>query len=169
MAETSNPSHKRTEGVLSWKEYFMSVAFLSAKRSKDPLTRVGACIVNEDLRIVGIGYNGMANGIKDDEMDWSKEGKRLYVCHAEMNAIVNKIQADVRGCTMYVSMFPCNECAKLLIQSGIKKVVFYSDKKHDKDYTAAARKLLKKAGVETEPYKNVTKVVIDFSEIDETA
>ena len=105
----------------------MGIAFLSAQRSKDPVTQVGACIVNEEKRIVGIGYNGMPNKCDDDKFSWSKdktlalhERKHAYVCHAEMNAIINKNSASLKNCTIYVSMFPCNECATMIIQSGIK-------------------------------------------------
>ncbi|KAG7392201.1 hypothetical protein PHYBOEH_006455 [Phytophthora boehmeriae] len=114
---------KRTD-YLSWDDYFMSVAFLSAMRSKDPSTQVGACIVNPEKKIVGIGYNGFPNGCDDDDLPWARESatnspldtKYPYVCHAEMNAILNKNSTDVKGCTIYVALFPCNECAKLIIQ-----------------------------------------------------
>ncbi|XP_059500840.1 deoxycytidylate deaminase isoform X2 [Stegostoma tigrinum] len=117
------PCRKR-EDYLEWSEYFMAVAFLSAQRSKDPNSQVGACIVNPENKIVGIGYNGMPNGCSDDILPWARTGpnkldtKYMYVCHAELNAILNKNSADVKGCTMYVALFPCNECAKLIIQSG---------------------------------------------------
>ncbi|XP_031151270.1 deoxycytidylate deaminase isoform X3 [Sander lucioperca] len=113
----------KREDYLEWPEYFMAVAFLSAQRSKDPSSQVGACIVNQENKIVGIGYNGMPNGCDDDLLPWSRSAddrldtKYPYVCHAEMNAIMNKNSADVKGCTMYVALFPCNECAKLIIQS----------------------------------------------------
>jgi len=121
-------SEARSE-YLSWDEYFMSVALLSAQRSKDPSTQVGACIVNNNLRIVGIGYNGFPIGCSDDALPWGKVGewentKYPFVCHAEMNAILNKNQADIQGATIYTSLYPCNECAKLVIQSGIKRVVY---------------------------------------------
>ena len=128
---------KRTEGVVEWDDYFMSIAFLSSMRSKDPSTQVGACIVNADKRIVGIGYNGFPRGCSDDLLPWAREGKEPletkypFVCHAEMNAILNKNSADVKGCSIYVALFPCNECSKLIIQSGISEVVFLSDKYHD--------------------------------------
>ncbi|XP_067260466.1 deoxycytidylate deaminase isoform X4 [Chanodichthys erythropterus] len=115
---------KKRQDYLEWPEYFMAVAFLSAQRSKDPSSQVGACIVNQENKIVGIGYNGMPNGCDDDLLPWSRSAdnkldtKYPYVCHAELNAIMNKNSADVKGCTMYVALFPCNECAKLIIQAG---------------------------------------------------
>ena len=136
---------------LSWDDYFMSVAMLSAQRSKDPSTQVGACIVNADRKIVGIGYNGFPIGCDDDSLPWTRESedplqtKYPYVCHAEMNAIMNA-HADLKGCTIYVDLFPCNECAKLIIQSGIRKVVYLHDKYHDDWKTVASRTLLDTAG-----------------------
>uniref|UniRef100_A0A8C8SEI0 Deoxycytidylate deaminase n=1 Tax=Pelusios castaneus TaxID=367368 RepID=A0A8C8SEI0_9SAUR len=115
---------KKREDYLEWPEYFMAVAFLSAQRSKDPNSQVGACIVNSENKIVGIGYNGMPNGCSDDLLPWTRtaqnklDTKYPYVCHAELNAIMNKNSADVKGCSMYVALFPCNECAKLIIQAG---------------------------------------------------
>ncbi|CAJ0944407.1 unnamed protein product, partial [Ranitomeya imitator] len=115
---------KKREDYLEWCEYFMAVAFLSAQRSKDPSSQVGACIVNPENKIVGIGYNGMPNGCHDDVLPWARtasdrlDTKYPYVCHAELNAIMNKNSADVKGCIMYVALFPCNECAKLIIQAG---------------------------------------------------
>ncbi|XP_076845658.1 deoxycytidylate deaminase isoform X3 [Brachyhypopomus gauderio] len=114
---------RKRQDYLEWPEYFMSVAFLSAQRSKDPNSQVGACIVNQENKIVGIGYNGMPNGCDDDLLPWSRaaedklDTKYPYVCHAELNAIMNKNSADVKGCSMYVALFPCNECAKLIIQA----------------------------------------------------
>lgn len=143
---------KRSD-YLSWDDYFMSVAFLSAMRSKDPSTQVGACIVDAEQRIIGIGYNGFPRGCSDDELPWAREGaseldtKYPYVCHAEMNAILNKNTATLRGCKIYVALFPCNECAKLIIQSGITEVVFFSDKYHDSVSMTASRRLLDLASV----------------------
>ncbi|XP_045444936.1 deoxycytidylate deaminase isoform X2 [Pipistrellus kuhlii] len=117
---------KKREDYLEWPEYFMAVAFLSAQRSKDPNSQVGACIVNAENKIVGIGYNGMPNGCSDDLLPWRRTAERKldtkypYVCHAELNAIMNKNSADVKGCTIYVALFPCNECAKLIIQVSEK-------------------------------------------------
>ena len=136
---------------ITWDQYFMGVAKLSALRSKDPSTQVGACIVNSDLRIVGIGYNGMPSGAKDDEFPWVNIGEYLdtkypYVVHAEANAILNATQS-LKGSSIYVTLFPCNECTKLIIQSGIKEIVFESDKyEHTKEHQAAV-KMLKAANV----------------------
>merc|ERR1711907_708713 len=160
---------KRTEGVLSWDDYFMSVAHLSAMRSKDPSTQVGACIVNSQNRIVGIGYNGFPAGCHDDELPWAREAanpletKYMYVCHAEMNAILNRIANDTRGCRIYVDLFPCNECAKLIIQSGIQEVIFLSDKYHMVPAFVASRRLLDCAGVRYRQFKTDRKVTIDLS------
>lgn len=144
-------SSKR-EDHISWDEYFMGVAMLSAMRSKDPNTQVGACIVNEEKRIVGVGYNGFPTGCSDDELPWEREGewvatKYPYVCHAELNAILNSIGGDLRGCTLYVALFPCNECAKAIIQSGIKKIIYLSDKYKDTESTIASKRMLDQAGV----------------------
>ena len=137
--------------VLTWDEYFMSLAHLSGMRSKDPNTQVGACIVNERKRIVGIGYNGLPYGCNDDEYPWEREGgfldtKYAYVVHAELNAILNATES-LQNCTIYVSLFPCNECAKAIIQSGIKEVVYESDKYRDTDSAKASRRMLNSAGV----------------------
>lgn len=137
--------------VLTWDEYFMSLAHLSGMRSKDPNTQVGACIVNERNRIVGIGYNGLPYGCNDDEYPWERDGEFLdtkyaYVVHAELNAILNATE-PLQNCTIYVSLFPCNECAKAIIQSGIKEVVYESDKYRDTDSAKASRKMLNSAGV----------------------
>jgi dCMP deaminase len=143
---------KRTD-YLSWDDYFMAVAQLSALRSKDPNTQVGACIVNTKKRIIGIGYNGFPTGCSDDELPWEREGAYLetkypYVCHAEMNAITNSSnKPELESASMYVSLFPCNECAKLIVQVGIKEVVYLSDKYHDTDIMVASRKILEMAGV----------------------
>ena len=143
---------KRTD-YISWEEYFMAIAQLSALRSKDPSTQVGACIVNARKRIIGIGYNGFPIGCSDDELPWDREGDFLdtkypYVCHAEMNAITNASnKPDLDGASLYVSLFPCNECAKLIVQVGIKEVVFLSDKYDDDPVFVAARKMFDMAGV----------------------
>jgi len=143
---------KRTD-YISWEEYFMAVAQLSAHRSKDPNTQVGACIVNKNKRIIGIGYNGFPTGCSDDQLPWAREGDLLdtkypYVCHAEMNAITNAAnKPDLDGATMYVSLFPCNECAKLIVQVGIKEVVYLQDMYHNLDIFVAARRIFDMAGV----------------------
>lgn len=142
---------KRTD-VLTWDEYFMGLAHLSAMRSKDPSTQVGAVIVSNEHKVVSIGYNGFPNGCSDDEFPWDREGdfeatKYPYVVHAELNAILNS-KHDLRGCSVYVSLFPCNECAKAIIQSGITRVVYESDKYANTDGTIASKKMLRSAGVE---------------------
>lgn len=143
---------KRTD-YISWEEYFMAVAQLSALRSKDPNTQVGACVVNRQRHIIGIGYNGFPVGCSDDELPWTREGdfldtKYAYVCHAEMNAITNSSnKADLDGASMYISLFPCNECAKLIVQVGIKEVVYLSDKYHEEPIFIAARRIFDMAGV----------------------
>ena len=149
----------KREDVLTWDEYFMGLAHLSAKRSKDPSTQVGAVIVSKDHRVVGIGYNGFPNGCSDDEFPWDREGefaqtKYPFVVHAELNAILNS-NSDLRGCSIYVSLSPCNECAKAIIQSGISRIVYESDKYADTDGTKASKRMLKAAGVQLEqlPYQ----------------
>jgi len=142
---------KRTD-YISWDEYFMSVAMLSAMRSKDPNTQVGACIVNQEKKIVGTGYNGFPTGCSDDVLPWARTGVPLqtkypFVCHAELNAILNSISRDLRGCTLYVVMFPCNECAKAIIQSGIREVVYCMNKYPDSDSVKASTMMLEAAGV----------------------
>ncbi len=131
---------KQRKDYLSWDEYFMAIAVLSAKRSKDPSTTVGACIVSNDNRILSIGYNGAPNGFSDDYFPWERTGDMLntkyaFVCHGEMNAILNYrgSRKELEGAKIYVDLFPCNECAKLIVQSGIKEVIFLSDMFKDKD------------------------------------
>lgn len=143
---------KKREGYLTWDEYFMGVALLSAQRSKDPSTRVGACIINERKKIVGIGYNGLPIGCSDDAFPWDREGDFLetkypYVCHAELNAILNKINTDLQACVIYVTLFPCHECAKVIIQSGIREVVYLADKYSETDSVKASRIMFDSAGV----------------------
>ncbi|MDO5732678.1 MAG: dCMP deaminase family protein [Eubacteriales bacterium] len=143
----------KRENVLSWDEYFMGVALLAAQRSKDPSTQVGACIVDQRRKIVSTGYNGLPSGLDDDEFPWAREGdywetKYPYVCHAELNAILNNPGKDFFGCSIYVALFPCNECAKAIIQSGIREVIYISDKYHDSDSCRASRRMLEAAGVQ---------------------
>jgi dCMP deaminase len=143
---------KKREHYLSWDEYFMGVALLSAKRSKDPNTQVGACIVNDKNKIVGAGYNGLPIGCSDDEFPWEKEGDFLdtkypYVCHAELNAILNNIGMDLKGCKIYTALFPCNECTKAIIQAGIGEVIYLSDKYAGSDVFKASKRMLEKAGI----------------------
>lgn len=142
---------KRTD-YISWDEYFMGVALLSARRSKDPSTQVGACIVNTQNKIVGAGYNGLPAGCNDDEFPWGKEGEFLstkypYVCHAELNAILNNIGIDLHGCRIYTALFPCNECSKAIIQAGISEVIYLSDKYAGNDIFVASKTMLDKAGI----------------------
>ncbi|OAD61403.1 Deoxycytidylate deaminase, partial [Eufriesea mexicana] len=145
--------NEKRKNYLNWDDYFMAVAFLSAKRSKDPITQVGACLVNEEQQIVGIGYNGMPKGCNDNEFPWGKcsddplNTKTFYVCHAEINAILNKNSSSVKNCTLYVVLFPCNECAKVIIQSGIKLIKYMSDKHAMKKKTIAAKRMFDAAGV----------------------
>ena len=136
----------------------MGIATLSAMRSKDPSTQVGACIVNADKRILSMGYNGMPKCCSDDEYPWNKEGealnsKYLYVCHAELNAILNCAVGGVKGCTVYTTLFPCNECAKAIIQSGIAEVIYMSDKYADSDSVLASKRMFDSAGVKYRLYK----------------
>ena len=142
---------KRTD-YISWDEYFMGVALLASQRSKDPSTQVGACIIDADKRILSTGYNGFPKGCSDDEFPWNRdeekgETKYQYVVHAELNAILNASGKTLSGATVYVGLFPCNECAKAIIQSGIKEVVYLSDKYHDTPSMTASRKMLESAGI----------------------
>lgn len=142
---------KRNDAI-SWDEYFMGLAHLSAKRSKDPSTQVGAVIVDKYKKIVGIGYNGLPTGLNDDQYPWTRQGdflntKYAYVVHAELNAILNAT-TTLRGSSLYVSLFPCNECAKAIIQSGISEVVYEDDKYADTDSVQASKVMLRSAGVQ---------------------
>lgn len=164
-------SGKRTD-YISWDDYFMSTAILSAKRSKDPSTQVGACIVDDNNRIVSIGYNGFPRNVSDDEFPWTKDNddpaecKMMYVVHAEANAILNAINSNtVSGTRIYTTLFPCNECTKLLIQSGIKNVIYLSDKYSEKPSFKASRRMLEFVGIKTTKFVPQQKrVVIDFNE-----
>ena len=146
-------NEKRTD-YISWNEYFMAIAKLSGMRSKDPNTQVGACIVSNDNRILSIGYNGAPNGFDDEKFPWSREGENLktkypYVCHAELNAILNYrgTKKDLENAKIYVDLFPCNECAKIIIQSGIREVIYLSNKYADAENNIASRKLFDECGV----------------------
>ena len=141
----------KDKNYISWDTYFMGVALLSSYRSKDPSTKVGACIVNEQKRIIGIGYNGFPYGCSDDEFPWARDGEYLeckypYVVHAEPNAILNST-TSLQGATLYVTLFPCNECAKLIIQSGIKEIVYMGDKYDGTPSDLASKKMLNAAGI----------------------
>lgn len=164
-------SSKRLTAI-SWDNYFMAVAFLSAMRSKDPSTQVGACIVDSRKRIVGIGYNGFPTGCSDDILPWARtaedelDTKYPYVVHAEVNAILNKISAELIGCSIYVGLFPCNECAKTIIQSGIKEVVYLSDKYARTNSMRASRIMFEMAGVEMRQfYPAKETILVNFESI----
>ena len=149
---------KQRNDYINWDEYFMGIALLSAMRSKDPNSQVGACIVSPENKILSLGYNGMPIGCDDDAMPWGREGqpldtKYMYVCHAELNAILNSAHNNLKGARIYVTLFPCNECTKAIIQSGIGELVYYDDKYHDSDSSVAARFMLHKAGVRVTPYR----------------
>ncbi len=159
---------KKRDNYISWDEYFMGVAILSAKRSKDPNTQVGACVVNPDKKIVSVGYNGMPSGVDDDDFPWGREGDLLdtkypYVCHAELNAILNNPGISLKNCTIYVPLFPCNECCKAIIQSGIRRVVYISDKYSETDGVKASKRMMNAAGVEYTTLKtNLQELTISY-------
>ena len=158
---------KRTD-YITWDEYFMGIALLSAHRSKDPNTQVGACIVNAQNRIMSMGYNGLPTGCSDDEFPWENTGdeadtKYPYVCHAELNAILNSGGRNLEGCKIYVALFPCCECAKAIIQCGIKEVLYLSDKYADTPGIRASKRMLTAAGVKfTQLELERKNIVIDF-------
>ncbi len=149
-------SEKR-KGYLTWDAYFMGIALLSAQRSKDSSTQVGSCIVNQDNKILSMGYNGMPTGCDDDEMPWSREGDTLnskyaFVCHAELNAILNYSGGSLKGTRIYSTLFPCNECAKAIIQSGIREVIYLSDKYADTDGVRASKRMFDLVGIKYREY-----------------
>ena len=154
---------------ISWDEYFMGISLLSAQRSKDSHTQVGACIVSQDNKILSVGYNGMPTGCSDDEMPWDRNGEFLdtkypFVCHAELNAILNHAAGSLQNAKIYVSLFPCNECAKAIIQSGINEIVYLSNKYKDTDATKASERMLTSAGVKLTQFKPTKdKIVLDFN------
>ena len=158
---------KRTD-YISWDEYFMGIAVLSSKRSKDPNTRVGACIVNDKNHIMSVGYNGFPRGCSDDEFPWEREGesydtKYPYVCHAELNAILNNGGSDLEHCKIYVALFPCNECAKAIIQCGIREVIYLSDKYADSSSVRASKRMFDAAGVKYRQIRlSVDEIVLDL-------
>ena len=146
----------KRQDYISWDEYFMGVAMLAARRSKDPNTQVGACIVSQDNIIISTGYNGMPKGCSDDEFPWERVGentKYAYVVHAELNAILNYFGGNIRGATVYTTLFPCNECAKALIQAGVKRVVYLSDKYSDSDSVQASKLMFRMTGVTFDKYE----------------
>ena len=149
----------KRSNYISWDEYFMGIALLSGERSKDPNSQVGACIVSPDNKILSIGYNGFPIGCSDDEIPWDREGdfvdtKYPYVCHSELNAILNYTGSTLKQSRIYVTLFPCNECAKAIIQSGIKEVIYMSDKYKDTDSVKVSKKMLDMAGVKYTQYKS---------------
>lgn len=160
----------KREDYISWDEYFMGIAMLSSYRSKDPNTRVGACIVNGNNRIMSMGYNGFPKGCSDDEFPWDREGEEYdtkypYVCHAELNAILNAGGANLENCKVYVALFPCNECAKAIIQCGIKEVVYISDKYDGTPGNRASKRMFDAAGVKyTQLKTDHDELLIDFKE-----
>ena len=151
---------KRTD-YITWEEYFMGLAIMASHRSKDPNTQVGACIVDKNNNILSVGYNGAPMGYPDDEFPWEREGddptktKYAYVCHSELNAILNASRngTKLQDAILYVTLFPCNECTKALIQAGIKKVVYLDDKYHDDPITGVSRKMLSTTKVEFVKYE----------------
>ena len=150
-------SSKR-EDYINWDEYFMGVAHLSGMRSKDPNTQVGACIVSQNHKILSMGYNGFPAGCSDDEFPWGREGDELdtkypFVTHSELNAILNYRGGSLEGTKLYVSLFPCNECAKAIIQAGIREVVYDSDKYNGMPSDVASKKMFDAAGVKYTKYQ----------------
>ncbi|XP_044493405.1 deoxycytidylate deaminase [Mangifera indica] len=176
--KSTSQSHfdpSKRKGYLTWDDYFMSIAFLSAERSKDPHRQVGACLVSQDGVILGIGYNGFPRGCSDDKLPWAKksktgnplETKYPYVCHAEVNAILNTNHASAVGQRLYVTMFPCNECAKIIIQSGVSEVIYFVEKRLNNSDTAyvASHQLLSMAGVKVRKHQpQMNQIVIKFEE-----
>lgn len=160
-------SDKRND-YINWDEYFMGIAHLSAMRSKDPNTQVGACIVSKENKIMSMGYNGFPNGCSDDEFPWGKNGdelesKYLYSTHGELNAILNYRGTSLEGAKMYVTLFPCNECAKAIIQSGIREIVYDSDKYDGTVSVIASKRMLHSAGVKVTRYEHSgRKIEIDL-------
>jgi len=155
---TKKIDYKRSD-YINWDQYFMGIALLSAERSKDPSTQVGACIVDRDNRILSMGYNGMPRGCDDDDMPWGRDGavldsKYAFVCHAELNAILNyRGTSNLKGARVYVTLFPCNECAKAIIQSGISEIIYMSDKYADSESTIASKKMFDMTGIKYRKYE----------------
>lgn len=154
----------KRKNYISWDQYFMGIAILSAQRSKDEHTQVGACLVNDHNKILSVGYNGMPTGCDDDDMPWEREGdplhtKYFYVCHAELNAILNYGGGSLDGARVYVTLFPCNECAKAIIQAGIKRIVYDSDKYDGTPSVVASKRMLKAAGVVMQKYEHTNREI----------
>ena len=160
----------KRENYISWDEYFMGVASLASQRSKDPNTQVGACIVDSNNKIMSVGYNGFPMGCNDDEFPWDRTGEEYntkypYVCHAELNAILNHSGPSLQNCKVYVPLFPCNECAKAIIQSGIREVIYISDKYRDTPGTKASKRMFDAAGVYYHKIEtNHKELIVDFRE-----
>ena len=157
-------SGKRTD-YITWDEYFMGVAKLAGMRSKDPNSQVGCCIVSKDNKILSMGYNGFPKGCSDDEFPWAREGdpmdtKYLYVTHSELNAILNYQGESLKGAKLYVSLFPCNECAKAIIQSGIETVIYEVDKYPDSASVRASKRLMDAAGVRYYQYNHTKREIL---------
>ncbi|MBO5879228.1 MAG: dCMP deaminase family protein [Clostridia bacterium] len=158
----------KRQDYITWDDYFMGVALLAAERSKDPNTQVGACIVDENNRILSTGYNGFPHGCSDDEFPWNRneaegETKYQFVVHAELNAILNSRGKNLAGSKLYVALFPCNECAKAIIQAGVAEVVYLSDKYKNTPSTIASRRMLNAAGVKLTRIKPTkTEIVLNL-------
>lgn len=159
----------KRDDYISWDEYFMGISLLSSMRSKDPSTQVGACIVSDDNKILSVGYNGFPRGCSDDEFPWERSAECMndtkypFVCHAELNAILNSGGQNLAGARIFVALFPCNECAKAIIQSGIKEVIYISDKYAQTEATIASKKMLTAAGVKLTQFESDKSIKISFS------
>ena len=159
----------KRKDYINWDEYFMGIALLSSQRSKDPSTQVGACIVNKDNKIISVGYNGAPTGYDDDKfMTWERDGKFLdtkyaYVCHGELNAILNA-PTSVKGCKLYVALFPCNECAKAIIQSGIKEIVYLQDTYSESESVKASKLMFDHSGVKYHRFEGREEIVLRFQQ-----
>ena len=158
-------NNMKRQDYINWDEYFIGIAILSAQRSKDSNTQVGACIVTQDNKILSLGYNGMPIGCDDDKMPWARQGapldtKYMYVCHAELNAILNCPVGSMIGAKLYVTLFPCNECAKAIIQSGIKEVVYLSDKYADSEQTIASKRMFDMVGIQYRQYEKTGRNIL---------
>lgn len=164
FSEQSKGEDMKREDYISWDEYFMGISKLSGMRSKDPSTQVGACIVSEDNKILSMGYNGFPIGCSDDEFPWEREGEELntkypFVTHSELNAILNYRGGSLAGAKLYVSLFPCNECAKAIIQAGIKTVIYENDKYANMPNVIASKRMLSAAGVDYYQYERTGRKV----------
>lgn len=156
----------KRKGYLKWDEYFMGLAFLASLRSKDPNTQVGCCIVDADNRVLSLGYNGFPIGCSDDVFPWDREAKRSYdtkynyVCHAELNAILSYKGNSLKGAKVYVNQFPCNECAKAIIQVGIKSIIYYDDKYAGTDGVKSSKRMFDAVGIKYKKFKPLNKEII---------